>query len=131
MSSPFHFIYHHERSCWCTLQLRGQILSSCFSSTLFSSLFLLFLPTPILHAPPKRTEERYYCSVNFMSYLFFLSEGVADLCGVTVLDYMAAQGTPILLLSHRKGYPSLLPLQHGCPDFCNLKHCNAQFFPFL
>ncbi len=38
---PFHSIYHDEQSCdLCTLQLRGQIHSSYFSSTLFSSVVL-------------------------------------------------------------------------------------------
>ncbi len=42
--SPFHSIYHHEQSCmWCTLQLRGQILSPYFSSTPMYSVVTLTL----------------------------------------------------------------------------------------
>ncbi len=35
---PLHSICHHVQKLWCMLQLRGQIHSSYFSSTLFSSV---------------------------------------------------------------------------------------------
>ncbi len=39
--TPFHSIYHHGQSCWCTLQLKWQIHSFYFYSI---PLYVLYVP---------------------------------------------------------------------------------------
>jgi hypothetical protein len=65
--APFHSIYHHVQSCKCMLQLRGQIHSPYFISTLmysvvstelvFSLLYSVVLST-LTHCVPRDSIER-------------------------------------------------------------------------